>query len=178
MKKQVKIILPLAIVLILIGGYYMYQKNSTYNKAKSNQTAQNAANKNAANETLKKNAADEIAKAEKSKSEKDINSAKQAVGKLPEGADKRSLNDKLSLIADGEPVMVSHKTRVKPSLDVDKKTMIIVQLTNAADDKKYDIFYNNQRLTRLDAALYSIDVKESVSDTQAEPKIVFKPIKK
>lgn len=173
MKKQMKIIL-VVVILVLVGGYYIYQKNNVYNKPKPNQIS-----KSTTKENLKKNAIDEVTKAESSKSEKDSNAAKQAVEKLPEGPDKKSLVNRLNSIVPTTPsIKVEHKTKVKPSLDVGKKTMIIVQMTNTADDGKYYIFYNNQKLSKLDTGLYSIDVVEDTNETQANSKVIFKAIQK
>ncbi|WPC42249.1 cell wall-binding repeat-containing protein [Clostridium sp. JS66] len=72
---------------------------------------------------------------------------------------------------------VAHQTRVKASLDVGKKTMIIVQLTDVSNDGKYDVYYNDQKLTKLDTGIYSIDVAEDVTETQADSKITFKAVK-
>ncbi|MCH3965056.1 MAG: cell wall-binding repeat-containing protein [Clostridium sp.] len=82
----------------------------------------------------------------------------------------------LTLQDGGGDTGVAHTTAVKPSLDVGKKTMIIVTLTNTSDDGKYDIYYGDQKLTKLDTGVYSIDIAEDVTKDEADTNITFKSL--
>jgi hypothetical protein len=71
-------------------------------------------------------------------------------------------------------VSVVHTTAVKPSIEVGKKIMIVVTLTNTSDYGKYDIYYGDQKLTKLDTGVYSIDIAEDLTAVEADAKLTFK----
>jgi hypothetical protein len=100
MKKQTKIMIVI-LAIISLGVYYGYQKYSFNKKQqtssteiKSNQTVENSTD-----EKSKKIITDQVNKAETSRTEADVASAKKAVETLPPGADKDALTKKINAIA-------------------------------------------------------------------------------
>lgn len=105
MKKQTKLLVVI-LAIISLGVYYGYQKYNFNKKQKTansiNQTSKaksNQTDKNSIDEKFKKNVTNQVNKAEISKTEADVASAKKAIETLPAGADKETLAKRINAIS-------------------------------------------------------------------------------
>ncbi|APM40341.1 hypothetical protein [Clostridium kluyveri] len=105
MKKQTKLLIVVLLAVLLIGlcyGYKRYKQQNSNDVTKNNQIKSNQTSKNSIDEKSKKTVIDKVTKAEHSKSETDITSAKKAVETLPEGNDKQALAKRINAITVNE----------------------------------------------------------------------------
>ncbi|WP_282804183.1 cell wall-binding repeat-containing protein [Clostridium tetani] len=111
---------------------------------------------------------EKLAAAKEALNEKEVakvNAAKDALDKAIKGLAKVN-----------EETKVNHKLQVKDSIEIGKKSMVVVQLLGD-DNGKYEVYYGDKKMDDLDGGVFAIDLAEEVTEEVAKGNVEFKAVK-
>lgn len=128
-----------------------------------------------------KNAEAAIAKAKESKTEEELatakTEAKELINKIKDEAKKAELNKELDAIKVGEDKeTVTKIVKVGPAITLGKKAMVAVEL-KGEDVAKYEVYYGEQKMNKVEDGIFSIELDEEVTQEVAQNNVRVEVIK-